>query len=200
MNPKTGDVEWKGMKTGDFSVLLGGMRRFLVELSRCGGFSRRDCSRIQPLGSDQPGGRRFLLPGWILDPSPPTHRLSEVLRTSWYGTMDPHRQHSRNERGFYPQAMWSKRSLRVGSKVSGLGGRGGVGAETCPDPRHQTRLSVIEETVVLLRGGMKAAPGLFCSPPGIWMDLFSLVKYGAENVIHVLLFKLCTYLYSPRPT
>lgn len=71
MNPKTGDVEWKGMKTGDFSVLLGGMRRFLVELSRCGGFSRRDCSRIQPLGSDQPGGRRFLLPGWILDPSPP---------------------------------------------------------------------------------------------------------------------------------
>lgn len=78
------------------------------------------------------GGRRIATWLNILRGS---HRVWEVLRTSWYGTMDVF---CSGMSGEVPAAMWSERSRRVGTKVSLLAGlvrsdsvRFGSGRRTC---------------------------------------------------------------------
>lgn len=140
-------------------------------------------------GIKQPGGRRILLPGWDL---PPPHTVWKVLRTSWYGTMDPSRWHSGDKRGFLPPgAMWKEaepfeRRARWGASVDAAGRDGG---NLSGSLKRNAAVSqpVSGETVALLRGWMKAKPGLFCSLPAVWLNLFNLFKVWE-------MFFMCNYL------
>lgn len=78
------------------------------------------------------GGRRIAT--W-LNPARLPRRVWEVLRTSWYGTMDVF---CSGMSGEVPAAMWSERGRRVGTKVSLFAGfvrsgsvRSGSDRRTC---------------------------------------------------------------------